>query len=157
MEKTIRNSNQKKPFLTRPGFWVAVVLVLLILGFGLWIFRPMKEAPPWEYLPSSALSFFSIDLNLENPGISQLVTRTQSELLNTNPGFIKKTIIKLLLPSIIPKRVDSIVTLEPDSNRPDYVVIVSMGRIFRLSRLFTRYIDRVIFQGKFCRHGRMCF
>jgi hypothetical protein len=148
MEKSIRNSNQKKSFLTRPGFWVAVVLVLLILGFSLWIFRPIKEIPPWDYLPSTALSFFSIDVNLKNPGISQFVNRAQNEILNTNPGFIKRIAVKLLLPSIIPKRIDSIITLEPDSNKPDYAIVVSMGRIFRLARLFTSYIDRAIFQGK---------
>jgi len=138
---------QNKTLAVKIIFGIVALIVLFIIGFNIWLFRPIKEVPACELFPLSAFSFFFLNLNQSNPGISEIIAKAKDEVLNTEMGFAKKTLFKIAFPSVIPKSLVGILSLAEDSDEPALVFIVSMGKIVRLIKIFGGPFDAIVFQG----------
>jgi hypothetical protein len=138
---------QNKILVVKIILGIVALIVLFIIGFTVWLFRPIKEVPPCELFPSSAFSFFFLNLNQSNTGLSEIMAKAKDEVLNTEMGFAKKTLFKIAFPSVIPKSLVGVLSIAEDSDEPDLVFIVSMGKIVRLIKIFGGSFDTIVFQG----------
>ena len=127
--------------------WVISVIIVLILGICIWVFSPIGDVPPSKLLPSTAFSFFYLDIDSESPGLSELITGVRNKVINSESGSVKEKLADLAFSSIVPGHVVGVITLEEGSDEPDLVFIAGMGKIIRLLKLFSGPFDRVIFRG----------
>jgi len=138
---------KKKKTSSKTTLWIVGAVVLLIIGLGIWLFGPMRKIPHTELLPPSAFAFFSINLDPESSGFSDIIEKAEKEYLNLEPGSFKARLIMKMIPCIVPDRVTLIATLDDNSADPGMVFITSMGKMIKIIRLYSSPFDRVIFRG----------
>ena len=122
-------------------------VVAFLLGLSIWSFRPMIEIPPSVLLPATTFSFFYLNLDSKNSGITELLDNAKNEILNSEIGRVKKSLVKLAFSASIPNQLAGFMTLGEGAQEPELVFIISMGKIIRLVKLFGRPFDRAVFQG----------
>ena len=67
--------NKKSSSIIILGIVAAVVLTLI--GLGVWLFGHIKRVPHAEILPPTAFAFFTIDLDPESSGFSDLIDKAE--------------------------------------------------------------------------------
>lgn len=127
--------------------WVVSVIVIIILGFCIWVFSPIGEVPPSKLLPDTAFSFLYLDIDSESPGMSALITGARNKIINSESGSVREKLVEMAFSSIVPAQVVGIIILEEGSDEPELVFIAGMGKIIRLLKIFSRPFDSVIFRG----------
>ena len=140
--------NQKKSLAVKIILGVIAFIVCSIIGLSIWIFRPLKEVPPSELLPETTFSFFSLNLNINDPFLSEVMTMAEEQIVDENDGKIKKRLVNRAFSSALPRQLVGIVLLEDGKDEPELLFVASMGRIVRLAKLFSRFIDRALFKGE---------
>jgi hypothetical protein len=140
-------SPKKKKTSTKIILGIVAAVVLFIIIMGIWFFGPIKKVPHPEIIPPTAFAFFTINLDPESSGFSDLFETAEREYLNLEPGSFKARVAMKVTPLIIPKRVTIVATLEENSTDPGAIFIISMGKIIKIIRFYSGPFDRVIFRG----------
>ena len=147
VESVKGGSPERKKQSTRIVLAIVAAVVLFIMGMGIWLFGPMKRVPHPEILPPTAFAFFTIDLDPETSGFSDLIETAEKEYLKLEPGSFKARVAMKVTPLIMPKRVTIVATVEENSTDPGAIFITGMGKIIKFIRLYSGPFDRVIFRG----------
>lgn len=136
-----------KKWAKRSGLGLAALAVLFFVGFSIWLFRPLKEVPPWKLMPSTTFSFFTFSLDQADPGVSALLEGMQAKLITQDTGVMKAHLFKKVFPSLIPTRLVGLVSYDELRGEPQILILVSMGKVIRLLKLAGGLFDRVLFEG----------
>ena len=136
-----------KKWAKRAGLGLAALAVLFIVGFSIWLFRPLKEVPSWKLMPAGTFSFFTFSLDQADPGVSTLLEGAQAKLITEETGGMKARLFKKAFPSFIPTRLVGLVSYDEVRGEPQILVILSMWKVIRLLKLATGPFDRALFEG----------
>jgi len=132
-----------------PGLKIALgiigVFVLLIIGFSIWLFRPIKKVPSWELVPPKTFCAISFNLDSKSPGMTELMSRAQKAVLS-KIGFAKRAVLRLMFPSLKPKYLMALITANSESKKAGVVFVADMDKAIRLIKLFEGTFERTLFR-----------
>jgi len=150
MKRFFSISPEKRTEILKKSLWIAAVLFALVFIVRITVLRPPEEIQPWKLFPDQAFSFFSIRLDSESTGISDLKKQIKQEALGPDTGVFKKAVFRLMFSSVIPRQIIGIGTMADETGEPEFIFIVRMGRIIRFVKAFSGVFDRIIFNGLPC-------
>jgi hypothetical protein len=136
--------------ILKKAVWIAAAVFVLVFLVRITVLRPPEEIPPRTLYPAQAFSFFSIQLDSDSPGISDLKVLIKKEAMGPNTGALKKILFRLMFSSALPKQVIGVATMADETGEPDFVFILRMGRIIRFIKAFSTVFDRALFEGLPC-------
>jgi hypothetical protein len=131
----------------RAGLAIAALFVLFLLGFCIWLLRPLREVPPWKLVPPTSFAYFSFNLDPAEPVVSDLLAYAVTRAGGADAGKLKSSVLRKALVAMLPTRIVGLVDLDEESGQPQLVLIVSMKKMARLLRIVPARLDRVLFRG----------
>ncbi len=137
---------EKRTEILQKAVWIAAALFVLVFIVRITVLRPPEEIPPRQLFTSQSFSFFSIQLDSDSPGISDLKEQIKREAMGPETGVFKRILFRLMFSSALPKQVISVATMSDETGEPDFIFILRMGRIIRFIKAFSTVFDRVIFE-----------
>lgn len=151
-------------------FGAAALLGSFIVGLVVWVFLPIEEISPPRLLPSTAFCFFSLTIDQDSPGMSEILAGAGKRVESSDSWFGKKAAAKLVISSALPRSI--VVILAADGSVPSggsspkgaapekgeiaagesqegesIVLIAGMGKAVRLMKLSARPLGRALFEG----------
>jgi hypothetical protein len=127
--------------------WGIVAIVLVAAAVCFCLFFSTKEIPMWDLVPDSAFAFMYVNINEDDRGTAALLDSVEEWMLQNEPGRLKRFMIKRVLSSFLPERLVAIAVAGSEA-KPEALLIVRMGSVIRLAKLFPGQIDRALFEGQ---------
>lgn len=121
----------------------AAALALFVAGLCLWLLMPMKSVPQADLLPRFPFGFMSFAVDPESPAFEAILARA-----SRGHGPVKNALARVLLPAALPDSILVVLSADGATGRPETLVLVRMGKIARVLKLFGRPLDRALFEGK---------
>jgi len=146
MKPLIHIPSEKRTEILQKAVLIAAALFVLVFIVRITVLRPPEEIPPWKLFPAQAFSFFSIQLDSDSPGISNLKEHIKREAMGPEIGAFKRILFRLMFSSALPKQIIGVATMSDETGVPDFIFILRMGRIIRFLKTFGTAFDRVIFE-----------
>jgi hypothetical protein len=126
-------------------FWGLVTIALVVTAVCFCFFFSMKDIPTWNLVPDSAFAFMSVNINEDDRGTATLLDSVEEWMRQNETGWLKRFIIKRALYVFLPERIVAIAVAGSEA-KPETLVIVKMGSVIRLAKLFPGQIDRAFFE-----------
>lgn len=128
--------------------WIPVGIILFINSFFIWFLIPVRDVEIVRYFPEIASGVVVINVNRENSAVNAIIAEIGTQLQDSVKDGIRRRLITMLLPELIPRRIVAAYVQKPDSIKPEYILFVSMGRITKLLRVLSSPLDNALFLGE---------
>ena len=130
----------------RPLLGLVALIVVVIVGLAVWLLLPVKRVPVTQLLPSKPFAFFTIPLDTRDPAMQGIVSGIKGRLVS-GQGFVRRTLVNLLLPSALPVSVSAVVATDPGTGDPQMLVYADIGRLSRFLRLGGASAAKLLLRG----------
>ena len=129
------------------GVLVLIVILVALVGTGVWLSLPPKVISVAQLLPSRPFAHFTVKLDRDDPAIKGIVTALKIKQA-TKSGFFKRQALKLLIPAALPPSVSVAVASDLGSRAVSLVVYTDLGRLSKVLRLSGSLVAGSLLPGK---------
>jgi hypothetical protein len=125
---------------------LALLVALVVAGAVLWFFLPMGKTPVSRLMPDNPFAFISYNVDPSDPAVAAIVSIVKDRAAGPGKG-LKSSLIRFLVPAAVPRNLTVVLAADAKARRTDVVVLVGMGRMARLLRIYSDPLDERIFGG----------
>ena len=141
--KRLVTSTQFKLWGKRVLLGGAAIAALFVVVFCIWLLLPMRKIPQTDLLPRSPFAFLSLNLDRESPALAGITSKA-----GTGHGPAKNTLVRLLLPRVLPDSIVGVIAADGDTGNPEILIFISMGKLVRVLKIFSDPLDKALFEGE---------
>jgi len=129
-------------------FWIPVAAALIAVFVCIMLLVGGKAVPARSLVPDSAFAFVTVNLHEKGQGVRPALDSMEAWMLQKEHGRLKRFAIKRAFSSFLPEQIIAVAAPGEDQTKPEILLIVRMGCVIRLAKLFHGQVARVFFSGK---------